>query len=343
MGTAYSLGTINLDSTYYTLKSCTISGGRKTTQSEAQRQDEGKQEDGKAKGRSFQFVVGVRGTNIATYEAALKDLMAALNTGLEIKWYGHDTNKYYNVLIGDISDPFPQQMVFGSDVMITATAADPFRYYEDAPNVATSTTSLLIAVASKTFTTQAGLNCYVGTYVRAESAADPTNYMEGYCTSYAGTTLVVDVQTVGGAGTFADWDISFGSPNLQTPAVASLDFSLYVNGDAYARPVITITGAFTGPLQLTNNTNGDTLIYNTDLGIGDELIIDCRAPLFAGGYQTGRKVTLNGTEDYSNFTGDVSSAGFLTLEAGLNELTFDSVAQGGTVEIEWLDRDWGGH
>jgi len=343
MGTAYSLGTINCDSTYYTLKSCAPSGGRKTTQIDIPRLDEGKQDDGKAKARLFQFVIGVRGTNIATYEAALKALMVALNTGSEIKWYGRDTNKYYNVLIGDISDPFPSQMVFGSDVVISASASDPFQYYEAAPFVATSTTSLLIAVASKTFTTQAGLDIYPGAFIRAVSAADAANYMEGDVTSYTGTTLIVNVTAIGGAGTLADWEISHGAPCLVTPNVNSFDFDLYVNGDAYVRPIITVTGPFTGPLILTNNTNGYSWMYNDDLGAAVELVVDCRAPLFVGAYQTGRGVYLDGTETYANFTGDAVSAGFITLNAGHNELTFDSAGQGGTVNIDWIDRDWGGH
>lgn len=74
--------------------------------------------------------------------------------------------------------------------------------------LATSTTSLLIAVASKSFTTQASKLFAAGQWVTAASAADPANYMHGQVTSYSGTTLVVNVTNVGGAGTLADWNIS---------------------------------------------------------------------------------------------------------------------------------------
>lgn len=74
--------------------------------------------------------------------------------------------------------------------------------------VGTSTTSLAIAVASKTFTTQASKQFASGQFVLAVSAADPTNYMFGQVTSYSGTTLIVDVQVIGGSGTHADWTIS---------------------------------------------------------------------------------------------------------------------------------------
>ena len=71
----------------------------------------------------------------------------------------------------------------------------------------TSTTSLLIAVASKVFTTQSGKFFSAGTWVLVTSDADPTNYMHGQVTSYVTTTLTVNVTNIGGAGTFADWTI----------------------------------------------------------------------------------------------------------------------------------------
>lgn len=73
---------------------------------------------------------------------------------------------------------------------------------------ATSTTSLLIAAASKTFVTQSGKQFAAGQFVLASSAADPANYMHGQVTSYAGTSLVVNVTNVGGSGTLADWNLS---------------------------------------------------------------------------------------------------------------------------------------
>ena len=71
----------------------------------------------------------------------------------------------------------------------------------------TSTTSLLIAVASKVFTTQTGKSFAAGAWLLITSDADPTNYMHGQVTSYVTTTLTVNVTNIGGAGTFADWTI----------------------------------------------------------------------------------------------------------------------------------------
>lgn len=85
-----------------------------------------------------------------------------------------------------------------------ATAAAAFA----AGLVGTSTSSLTIAIAPKTFTTQASKQFAAGQFVLAVSAANNANYMHGQVTSYAGTTLIVDVQDVGGSGTLADWNLS---------------------------------------------------------------------------------------------------------------------------------------
>ena len=75
----------------------------------------------------------------------------------------------------------------------------------------TSTTSLLIAVASKTFTTQADEAYTAGVWITATSAANIANWMYGQVTSYSGTTLIVDVQVIGGSGTYADWNLSISA------------------------------------------------------------------------------------------------------------------------------------
>ena len=80
----------------------------------------------------------------------------------------------------------------------------------DVDDVGTSATSLLIEIAAKTFTTQAGLPFAALDWVKAYSTATPANYMYGKVTSYSGTTLIVDMSVNGGAGSPADWKISYG-------------------------------------------------------------------------------------------------------------------------------------
>jgi hypothetical protein len=70
-----------------------------------------------------------------------------------------------------------------------------------------STTSLAIAAASKAFEIASGQSFVAGDWVLATSDADPTNYMHGPVTTFSGTTLTVNVDNIGGSGTFADWTI----------------------------------------------------------------------------------------------------------------------------------------
>lgn len=71
-----------------------------------------------------------------------------------------------------------------------------------------SSTALTIGTGSRVFTTQTGMAYQVGTRVRAASAANPSNYMEGIVTAYSGTFLTVNMSRTNGAGTFSDWMLS---------------------------------------------------------------------------------------------------------------------------------------
>jgi hypothetical protein len=73
---------------------------------------------------------------------------------------------------------------------------------------ASSATSLLVATGSTSLTVAAGLAYSVGARVRASSNANGANYMEGLITTYAGTTLTINVIRIGGSGTFADWNLN---------------------------------------------------------------------------------------------------------------------------------------
>ncbi|MGY3610454.1 MULTISPECIES: hypothetical protein [unclassified Bradyrhizobium] len=77
-----------------------------------------------------------------------------------------------------------------------------------------SSTSLAIGAGSKTFNgVGTGLAYQVGNYVRASSAANGANFMEGFVTAYGGGNLTLNVTRVGGSGTFADWNLSLsGAP-----------------------------------------------------------------------------------------------------------------------------------
>ena len=91
---------------------------------------------------------------------------------------------------------------------VTVTRRDPAVAPASVRPSALSTTSLAIEVASKAFTVAPSLGYVANMRVRATSAANPANFMEGTVTSYASTTLTVAVDTIGGTGTLADWTIT---------------------------------------------------------------------------------------------------------------------------------------
>lgn len=116
----------------------------------------------------------------------------------------------------------------------------------------TSTTSLAIAVASKTFTTQSGKAFTAGRWLLITSDANPTvNYMHGQVTSYSGTSLIVNVTNIGGSGTLADWTIT-------------------VSGTRGAQGVQGVAGAGTGDMLGANNLSDvvSAATSRTNLGLG---------------------------------------------------------------------------
>ncbi|OSJ33261.1 hypothetical protein BSZ19_16170, partial [Bradyrhizobium japonicum] len=72
----------------------------------------------------------------------------------------------------------------------------------------TSTSSAGIATGSKTFITQTGLAYQVGARMRATSASNTSNWMEGVVTSYSGTAIVINVDKISGSGAPTDWNFN---------------------------------------------------------------------------------------------------------------------------------------
>lgn len=102
------------------------------------------------------------------------------------------------------------------------TAIDDINANSSQYNVATTTTSsssVLIGTGSKTFTISAGLGYVVGMTLRIANSS--ANFMTGEVTSYSSTTLVVNVTSVGGAGTLASWTISMAAVGASTAAAVS--------------------------------------------------------------------------------------------------------------------------
>jgi hypothetical protein len=84
----------------------------------------------------------------------------------------------------------------------------------------TSTSSILISVGVLTFVTQAAKLYTPGQFVVISEISNPTeNWLYGQVSSYSGTNLVVNVTSINGIGTYADWNISMCGVQGQTGEV----------------------------------------------------------------------------------------------------------------------------
>ena len=144
---------------------------------------------------------GVDGVNIVSWNYVLK-----LSAGdyLQLVWNVDSTNVSLQTLPAGTSPTHPES----PSVIVTATPVTEvgIGYYN-----LTSVSSVAIATGSKTFTTNLSnisTAFTVGTRVRVAYVTTPANYMEGVITSFSGTTLVVNVDSIGGSGTYANWTVS---------------------------------------------------------------------------------------------------------------------------------------
>jgi hypothetical protein len=101
-----------------------------------------------------------------------------------------------------------------------------------AANSDTSSSSVAIGTGNKTFTTAGFYEWAVGMWVTVTSGANPANYMFGQVTSYNTSTeaLVVDVDSVGGSGTFSDWTIALSAYSSVGNYLVAADIGVTVQG-----------------------------------------------------------------------------------------------------------------
>jgi hypothetical protein len=88
-----------------------------------------------------------------------------------------------------------------------------------------SATSITVGTGSKVFTTASGMKWTQYDQLVIFSSSDPTKTMTGFVTSYASTTLTVDVYSTGGAGTATDWVIEMTSDGNHADIIQSFDTS----------------------------------------------------------------------------------------------------------------------
>ena len=185
----------------------------------------------------------------------------------------------------------------------------------------TSNSAKTISLGSKTFAVQAGLAYIPGERIRFVDQTNMVNFLEGTITSYANTTMVVNIDNNGGTGTVFNWNLSVGG-NLGTNGTngvgvptggAAGQVLSKVDGSDYNTTWVTPAGAD----NLGNHTSTTTLNMNSNAITGATNIT-----------ATGT-ATLGGNA-YPTTTG---SAGQVLTSNGAGTLSWGSSSGGGATLI----------
>lgn len=169
-----------------------------------------------------------------------------------------------------------------------AEAAADMAIAQGASVTGTSTTNLTISTGTKSLTTQTNKQFEAGQFVTVASVADPANYMHGQITAYDNGTGAMDVTvtSVGGAGTFASWNISLSGARGATGATGSVSLQGTATGAIEWNGVDTIASASTTDLQTTDSNAvrvlGTTTINsfgNAAAGVWRDVIFDASLQL----------------------------------------------------------------
>jgi hypothetical protein len=140
----------------------------------------------------------------------------------------------------------------------------------------TSTSSITIGLGSKTFATQSGEQYTAGIFVTVVSSASPSNFMFGQVVSYSSSSLVVDVQSTGGSGTYASWNISLaGVRGAPGTGITDQATGFTATGGTTPRTLTVDASVATSQLQATlvsgtniKTVNGASVLGSGDLNIG---------------------------------------------------------------------------
>lgn len=166
----------------------------------------------------------------------------------------------------------------------------------------TSATSLTIGTGSKTFTTQANLAYRAGARVRAASAGATANYMEGVITSYSSTTLILNVDKIGGSGTLSDWSFNIAGQPGDTGATGAAG----TNGTGYYA---------TSTTSLAIGTGSKT--FTTQSGLAYAASMRVRVANSATAYMEGTVTSYSSTTLVLNIDRTVGSGTFAVWTIGL--------------------------
>jgi len=191
---------------------------------------------------------------------------------------------------------------FMSALPILATELNQMGTLYNLATTTTSSTSILIGVGSKTFTVPSGLGFSVGMPLVLASTASPLNNMVGTVTSYSSTTLIVNVATTNGSGTFASWTISLTASSIGA-GLGTNTFSGVQNfaqgADITASSTVNLTSATGNSVVI----NGTTPINAFILGNGMSRFLVFSGACTLVYNATTMRLNTNGV-DYTTGSGD---------------------------------------
>lgn len=219
----------------------------------------------------------------------------------------------------------------------------------------TSTTSNSIGTGSKSFTTQSGKMFDAGnTLVIVSDAAPATDNMSGTVTSYSGTSLTVNIESINGSGTHTDWTIYVAGHIGATGPTGTLDFTVLVTDTIVSADVIafgdvsdsenpnkaTLQSAVDTSILANGSTFPNTGLHILDTNASHDLIIAPGSDLTADRTLTvttgdaARTVTISGDATISQDYSTTGNPQFATIELGAATDTTLSRSSAGVIAVE---------
>lgn len=163
----------------------------------------------------------------------------------------------------------------------------------------TSTSSVSLALGSKTFTVASGLNIKPGDSAFAIPTGIVAQFMSGTVLSYSGGTLVINITNVSGSGTYSVWNLSqvggISGPVYKEVRMLPLeDFIILVNS---MNPAEGNVGTFTfeDPFNSTGSPQAFQFYYTNDLQPQYCCILDNKYLIFDS-YDNTQDSTLQGSK-----------------------------------------------
>jgi hypothetical protein len=206
----------------------------------------------------------------------------------------------------------------------------------------TSVSSAAIATGSKTFTTNLSATSTaftVGTRIRVAYVTTPANFMEGVITSFSGTTLNVNVDSIGGSGTYANWTISVAGIQGSNGVTS-------ITGTASQVVASPSTGAVT--LSLPSSINVNTTGYAAGLAGGGANYVPYQTAVNTTGFVSpgvvGQVFTSTGSgsaPNWQNATSPPGSPGYYGAWHDTSTVTATSTTTAYVMNIGSIDLENG--